>query len=187
MIEEYKIFKNTYNTNTGHGSLWEVSNLGNIKRNGEPFEPYLHGRYLCFCSGYGVHRAVAELFISNTENKPTVDHIDRNPFNNRIDNLRWSTYSEQNQNRKYSDDGRKRLSEAFKGLNKGKTHSQETKQKISEALKGKRKGISLTEEHKQHIKDAIAKNPNNHKIPDNKGRKKVWIEKEQRYRMIKQK
>ena len=43
-----------------------------------------------------IHRLVAETFIPNPQNKPTVDHIDGNRQNNAISNLRWATYSEQN-------------------------------------------------------------------------------------------
>jgi hypothetical protein len=50
-------------------------------------------------TGYMVHRLVAETFIPNTENKPTVDHIDRDATNNHVSNLRWATHSEQNYNR----------------------------------------------------------------------------------------
>ena len=43
---------------------------------------------------YYVHRLIAETFIPNFQNKPCVDHIDRNPSNNSVENLRWATISE---------------------------------------------------------------------------------------------
>lgn len=53
---------------------------------------------------YPVHRLVAETFIPNTKNKPTVDHKDRNRYNNSVDNLRWATHQEQAENtRSYND------------------------------------------------------------------------------------
>lgn len=45
-----------------------------------------------------VHRLVAECFIPNSDNKPTVDHIDRNSDNNNYRNLRWATMEEQMRN-----------------------------------------------------------------------------------------
>jgi hypothetical protein len=46
-----------------------------------------------------IHRLVAEHFIPNPENKPFVDHIDRDPSNNMYWNLRWATRSENGRNR----------------------------------------------------------------------------------------
>ena len=47
---------------------------------------------------FSIHRLVALAFISNPENKPTVDHIDGNPKNNCSKNLRWANRSEQGRN-----------------------------------------------------------------------------------------
>lgn len=47
---------------------------------------------------YRVHRLIAETFLPNPENKPTVDHIDRDRLNNSLSNLRWASLSEQKNN-----------------------------------------------------------------------------------------
>ena len=41
-----------------------------------------------------VHRLLAITYIENPENKKEIDHIDGNPSNNSLDNLRWATHKE---------------------------------------------------------------------------------------------
>lgn len=47
---------------------------------------------------YRISRLVAQAFIPNPGNKPFVDHIDTNRRNNRAENLRWCTQSENQRN-----------------------------------------------------------------------------------------
>ena len=131
MKEEWKIYKETTHKRWGH-RVYEVSNLGRVKVNGKIIKPGLHnhGKFNYYAIGcFDIHRAVAELFIPNPENKLYVDHINTNTLDNRVENLRWVTPKE-NSNNPLT---RKHRSEACKG----KQISEETKRKLSEARKGK--------------------------------------------------
>ena len=40
---------------------------------------------------FRVHRLVGNAFLENPDEKPMIDHIDNNPANNNVKNLRWAT------------------------------------------------------------------------------------------------
>lgn len=93
-----EVWKTIEETNDGLG-YYQISNLGNVRKitkvvAGDNGTGYLtcrinqKHRYL--------HRLVAEHFIENNECLPTVNHKDKNRKNNRVDNLEWMSYSENN-------------------------------------------------------------------------------------------
>lgn len=103
--------KTPQNENSGKITIpkfkgYEIDKYGNIYRMGKLLKPqtntqgYKHVRLsidgkatTCL-----IHRLVATVFIPNPENKPCVDHIDGNKLNNCVDNLRWVTTLENNNN-----------------------------------------------------------------------------------------
>ena len=87
---------------------YEVSNLGNVRRGGRVLKPgkdtdgyrqvnlYKNSKRHC-CK---VYRLVMNAFNPNTENKPQIDHINRIRDDDRLENLRWVTASENVRNSK---------------------------------------------------------------------------------------
>lgn len=126
--EEWKVFKKTYSCRYSCHIKWEVSDQGNIKKNGIPYECRLNRGYKVFGPHWSVHKAVAMLFIPNPENKPEVDHINGDRLDNRSCNLRWCTHK-QNCNNPIT---RKRVSEAAKNR---PPINEETRKRRSESIK----------------------------------------------------
>ena len=96
----------------GYAGLYQISNAGRIRAYSKMRGPVLlrpkilksrvnkHGylqKTLVNENGrktWDIHRLVALTFIPNPENKPCIDHINTNRTDNRVENLRWVTYSE---------------------------------------------------------------------------------------------
>ena len=125
--------------------LYEVSNLGRVKSlnyRGTGKERILKNieckGYLTVCLTKNgkqkvlkVHRLVAEVFIPNPEGKPCIDHINTIKTDNRVENLRWVTHKENNNNpltkKKYSENHREQTGE--NSPNYGKTGESNPKSK----------------------------------------------------------
>lgn len=103
---EHEIWKDI----EGYENLYRISNIGRVQRvtSGRILRSYdVHLGYLQvhLCKdgkvkNMFVHRLVAMAFIPNPDNLPVVNHKDRNPSNNKVDNLEWCT---QEYNSKYAD------------------------------------------------------------------------------------
>ena len=96
-MENIEIWKNIANYNN-----YEVSSFGNVrnKNTGRILKHGIIGGYYCVglsnikTKTFSVHRLVALTFIENIENKPEVNHKDKNKLNNILSNLEWATIKE---------------------------------------------------------------------------------------------
>ena len=100
----------------GYEGLYQVSSTGNVKSlpkmcgfrkdKGKILSSFINMNgyeLVTLCKNnnqkhFQVHRLVAMAFIPNINNKPQVDHINRVRTDNRVENLRWVSVSENSNN-----------------------------------------------------------------------------------------
>lgn len=88
----------------GTDGFYFISTHGRLKnkkgyiQTGWSNDKYNHRKVRLYFNGskkdYYLHRLVANAFIPNIENKPSINHIDSNPLNNNVENLEWCTQQE---------------------------------------------------------------------------------------------
>lgn len=106
--------------------LYEVSNRGNVRslkcgrvRAMKKCRDPNNYERLCLVKNkmkfsVSVHRMVGEAFLIPVDGKTTIDHIDKNPSNNDLSNLRWADMTDQGINRnQYSNTGEKNISQSI--------------------------------------------------------------------------
>ena len=97
-------FSNYYVTDTGLVYSRNYNNTGRLKqlKQSQVWSGYFIVRFYknSKTTRFLVHRLVAQAFIPNPKNKPVVNHKNGIKTDNRVENLEWSTHSE-NQQHKY--------------------------------------------------------------------------------------
>lgn len=104
-MEQSKAPEEIWKPVVGYENRYEVSNTGKVRSShfNEPiilstivFQGY---EIVSLCNlnikrNRRMHRLVAQAFIPNPENKPQVNHKDKNKLNNHVNNLEWATNQE---------------------------------------------------------------------------------------------
>jgi hypothetical protein len=88
---------------------YEVSSFGRVrnKKTNRILRAAKNGGYMSVSlsnkkvKSFSVHRLVADAFIENPENKPQVNHKDKNSRNNNLSNLEWVTNAENSVHRSF--------------------------------------------------------------------------------------
>jgi hypothetical protein len=139
-----------------------VSNFGNVKnsKTNRILKPYndSKGYKIIDLSKNGkvktfkVHRLVGKAFLENPDNKPMIDHIDNNPANNIVKNLRWCSQKEN----KCNQDKQINNTSGFKGVS---FHKPSNKYRSQININGKIKHIGYyeTAEEASKVYEAKAK------------------------------
>ena len=81
----------------GYEGMYEVSNLGRVRRDGRILKPSKNKKGYLLVSLFKngtkknarIHRLVAQSFIPNPQNLPQINHKDEDKTNNAVENLEW--------------------------------------------------------------------------------------------------
>jgi len=130
-IEQYTVSKSGIITNNKTNNIirGEINNAG-------------YRRVKLAGKRYFVHRLVAEQYIPNPHDKPTVNHKNGNKLDNRVENLEWMTHSENQQhstqvlgNRKGEKNGNFKHSDETIELVREKIEAGQSRRSIARELK----------------------------------------------------
>ena len=125
-----------------------ISNFGNIKnsKTNMIMKQYNHPQGYKLVNlkkdgkwkSFKVHRLVGIAFLENPDEKPMIDHIDNNPANNNVKNLRWATRNDNgcNQGKRMNN------TSGYKGVS---FHKPSNKYQANIYINGKAKHLGLFE------------------------------------------
>jgi len=88
-----------------------------------------------------IHRLLAQHYIPNPNNFPQVDHKDRNPLNNSLDNLRWCDSSTNCMNRNIFKNNTSGFKNIYQRKGNGSWFIQYNRFKIKKTFKTKKEAL----------------------------------------------